>query len=369
MNSTFTDDVYRWIKRRQQENSSDQPNYTIKTSLIFRPERVYTKKDGTQTEWPRVEGWWFSESIEVISHYLKRNDVIWTRMPYMESGALSDLQLVGKSAKTEGILPIKQSGRLDPAKYGGYNSIKGAYFALIETQDKKGNLTRQIIQVPILAAKTPEQYIAKAYPGSQIVLCPIKFNALFKVNGIPLHLAGRTGSSLIFYHALQPILDPQCTFYIKKISNVIAKDLKARGKYEVDLDNDQVNQEQNLQLFCIIMGKLTKLYQEVPEYKNPIGKLLAGKDIFAKKSLKEQCAILGEMIKVMACGKNKANLAAIASNAAHVGSSRINGKLNPSDQVLLINQSPTGLYESVIDLQTVAPRPINHHKLSQSAED
>lgn len=369
MNSTFTDDVYHWIKRHQQKNSSDQPNYTIKTSLIFRPERVYTKKDGTQTEWPQVEGWRFSESIEIISHYLKRNDVLWTRMPYMESGALSDLQLVGKSAKTEGILPIKQSGRLDPAKYGGYNSIKGAYFALIEAQDKKGNLTRQIIQVPILAAKTPERYITKAYPGSQIVLCPIKFNALFKVNGIPLHLAGRTGGSLIFYHALQPILDPQCIFYIKKISNVIAKDIKARGKYEVDLDKDQVNQEQNLQLFCIIMDKLTKLYQEVPEYKNPIGKLLAGKDIFAKKSLKEQCAILGEMIKIMACGKNKANLAAIASNAAHVGSSRINGKLNPSDQVLLISQSPTGLYESVIDLQTVAPRPINHHKLSQSAED
>lgn len=369
MNSTFTDDVYHWIKLRQQGNSSDQPNYTIKTSLIFRPERIYTKKDGTQTEWPRVEDWWFSESIETISHYLKRNDVLWTRMPYMESGALSDLQLVGKSAKTEGILPIKQSGRLDPAKYGGYNSIKGAYFALIETQDKKGNLVRQIIQVPILAAKTPEQYIAKAYPGSQIVLCPIKFNALFKVNGIPLHLAGRTGGSLIFYHALQPILDPQCIFYIKKISNVIAKDLKARSKYEVDIDKDQVNQEQNLQLFCVIMDKLIKVYEKVPEYKNPIKKLSVSKEVFVQKPLKEQCVILGKMMTIMAAGKDKANLSSIIKGASDISKSRINGKLNPSDQVLLINQSPTGLYESVIDLQTVAPRPINHHKLSQSAED
>ena len=290
-------------------------------------------------------------------------------MSYIESGALSDLQLVGKSAKTEGILPIKQSERLAPAKYGGYNSIKGAYFALIETQDKKGNLARQIIQVPILAAKTPEQYIAKTYPGSQIVLCPIKTGSLLKVNGIPLHLAGRTGNRLALYHAIQPMLSPQYTIYIKKISNVIAKDLKVRGKYEVDIDKDQVSQEQNLRLFCVITDKLAQVYQKVPEYKNPIEKLSASKEAFAQKSLKEQCAILGEMMTIMSAGKDKANLSSIVKGASDVSKSRISNKLNPSDQVFLINQSTTGLYESIIDLQTVAPRPINHHKLSQPAED
>lgn len=369
MNSTFTDDVYHWIKLRQQENSSDQPNYTIKTSLIFRPERVYTKKDGTQTEWPRVEDWWFNESIETISHYLKRNDVLWTRMAYKESGALSDLQLVGKSTKTEGILPIKQSGRLDPAKYGGYNSIKGAYFALIETQDKKGNLTRQIIQVPILAAKTPEQYITKAYPGSQIVLCPIKTGSLLKINVIPLHLAGRTGEHLVFYHAIQLILSPEQAAYVKKINNIIFKDQKANKKYLIDEEKDMVSVEQNRYLFSALMDKLTNIYQRVPMLSRPLQKLAANRDHFEQLDLKAQCYALSEILKVAASGKNQANLSLLVSGATRIGQSFVSRKLNPSDQVLLINQSPTGLYESIIDLQTVAPRPINHHKLSQSAED
>ena len=290
-------------------------------------------------------------------------------MSYIEGGALSDLQLVGKSAKTEGILPIKQSGRLDPAKYGGYNSIKGAYFALIETQGKKGNLTRQIIQVPILAAKTPEQYIAKAYPSSRIVLCPIKFNALFKINGIPLHLAGRTGSSLLLYHALQPILNPDQAAYVKKVTNVISKDQKLNKKYLIDEERDMVSAEQNRCLFSALMDKLTNIYQSVPMLSSPLQKLTANQDCFEQLDLKAQCYALNEMLKVATSGKTAANLSALVSGATSIGKSYISSKLNPSDQVLLINQSPTGLYESVIDLQTVASRPINHHKLSQSAED
>ncbi len=360
MNSTFTDNPVQWIKER-----NGKP-YSIRPELIFRERKVWTnvitdekgfEKERRECAWPEVKGWNFAESLKIVSDTMKRNDVIWTRMNYIESKEISDLQLVGKGENSEGLLSIKQQKRLDPKKYGGYNSLKGAHFALIECEDKKGNRQRRIVQIPIVAKDDIEKYVAKNYRKAEVILPVIKIKSLLKADGLPLLIVSKNSDKNNGYqHAMQAKFLPDTYSYLKKVYNVCAKDKLAKNKYEIVVEKDGVDAEQNLKLYDEFCEKL-KVYSKYPELGGVVKKIAGGKDAFLKLDVKQQCLVLGQMFYIFACKAQNAKLNAIGCGD-NAGRIRINNdKLFGYNKLFLINQSPTGLYEEVVDLKTVQPKP------------
>ena len=350
MNETFTNNPYEWIRQRNGRE------YSIRPERLFRDSQKYQKANGEEAIYPEVCGWNFADSIKIVSDTMKRNDVIWTRMNYTESKEISDLQLVGKSENSDNLLKIKQEKRLDPKKYGGYNSLKGAHFALIECQDMKGNTQRRIVQIPIIAKDDVEKYIADNYAQAKVILPVIKYKSLIKLNGFPMHISRKGAEIAIgFYHAIQSMLPPSSIKYLKVLVNIGTKNKKQSGKYEINCEKDSVTVAQNHDLLNLLCDKL-ELYSKMPELGGKIKEIIEHKPDFEKLDLKEQCLLLVEFTKILTCGPETANLLAFVPKAGTVGKGKFNDDTYRYSSALLINQSPTGLYEERIDLKTVQPK-------------
>lgn len=350
MNSTFTDNPTQWIKQREGKE------YSIRPERIFRDSRTYRKADGSETVYPEVKGWNFADSIKIVSDTMKRNDVIWTRMSYIESKEISDLQLVGKSENSDGLLRIKQQKRLNPKKYGGYNSLKGAHFALIECKDKKGNIQRRIVQIPIIAKDNIEKYVIEKYHEAEVILPIIKYKSLLSVNGFPLHLAGKTGGGLVLYNAKQIIFNEDTNKYIKSVLNVINKDKQARGEYEIDEARDGISKIKNAGLMNQISEKMI-IFTKMPSFGEKAEEIRKNTSNFLSLDMKTQCSVISNMFKVTKCNADTGDISVLVPKSSHLGKPTMPEDIAPRcDTALLINQSPTGLYEEIINLKTVQPK-------------
>ncbi len=342
---TFTSNPARWVEKQMQAGNE---NWSISKWVLWRDQ------PSTKSAF-RMKGWNYAETIKIVSDTLKRNDVLWTRMSHAQKGAISDLQLVGKG-KADGILSGKK-GR-DPEKYGGYRSLSGAFFALIETVNKKGETQRRIVPVPQIYQNDLKKYVAKKYGefgDVKIILRRINYKSFIKINGFPMHLS-RVDSDVRIgaYHAVQAIFKPEDASYIKKIEKAFTKDLATNKKYTIDEEKDKVSIEENLRIFEVFLEKLDA-YKNMPMFSGKIAEIRACKDKFSELGLKEQIYFLHNFLNIFTCGPTTADLSAIVPKAGSVGRSTFNDDVLKYDSVLLILQSPTGLFEKVIDLKTCPP--------------
>ena len=345
MNLTFTDDPWKWIKDRGGKE------YSINPKVIFRASEVYTKKDGGTSRWPEVEGWAWQESIDKVSWHLKRNDVVWTKMPYVESKEISDLQIVGKCDETDGILPIKQTGRLKHTeKYGGYNSLKGAYFRVIRNEAN----SRRLVQIPLVYANQnrEQDFVEKNYPGFFVVGPKIGFKGLVEVDGFRMHISGRTGNSIMFQHARQCYLSYEYNGYLKNLIRAFGKIKESKGKYVVDERHDGITVEHNQKMIRVLVKKMQML-EKMPEFGAKIPSILDSVEHFDDLEINKQIESLLACLKVLGCSPEKGDLSAFVPKANAVGSSRLSNNIDKVKEFKLVNQSVTGLYEKVIDLKTV----------------
>lgn len=350
INETFTNDPYKWVKDRNGKE------YSINQKRIFRESKVYRKANGEETSYPEVQAWQFADSIKLISDVMKRNDVIWTRMNYIESKEISGLQLVGKGKNADGLLSIKQQKRLNPEKYGGYNSLKGAHFALIECKDKKGNVQRRIVQIPIIAKDNIEKYIANNYSEAQVILPVIKYKSLVKINNFPLHIAGKTSSGLVLYSAKQFLVDEDTSRYLKLIQKVIGKIKAAKNHYEAS-SKDAVSQSENIKVMRKICDRL-EILSEMPSFGDKVQEIKKYNELkFQNLDLESQCNILNNMMKVTKCNAETGDISILVPKSSHLGKPTMPEDIMPRySAVALVNQSPTGLYEEIVDLKTVQPK-------------
>lgn len=348
MNETFTSNPYEWIKQRNGQE------YSINPERIFRDSWEYRKTDGSPSHYPDTQGWNFAESIQLVSDIMKRNDILWTRMSYIESGQISDLQIVGKTQKTDGILPIKQDKRLVQVnKYGGYNSIKGAYFALIECKDKKGELQRRIVSIPQIYKDNIENYISKKYNGAKIIIPVIKYKSKFEYGGVPLHLAYKTGNQIGFQHAIQLVAPEELRQGLKRVSNLVKK-VSNDKKYVIDEEKDRINHEKLDSIYEFLSDKI-QMHRNTPTLNATVLRFGATADEFNSLDIREKCLVIASILKVLSCNAEKGDLSVLLSNAKSIGSILLSTDISGKN-LCLINQSPTGLYEEHIDLKTVQPK-------------
>lgn len=346
---TFTDNPTKWIKDKA------NTEYTLNTDKLFRESESYRRLlDNELTTNPKVKAWNFANSIAIASKVMQQNGVLWTRMPITQSGEISDLQPVSKSKDR---LPLKQTKRLaDTEKYGGYNSLKGAYFCLIDFANKKGT-ARKIVQIPIIYQGSPEKYLSKLYQNPRILIPKILIKSLFEVNGMPLHLTGRTGDSIVFTHAKQLWLDKKFLLNLKKLLK-ISENIKFYRKNNKTYRIPQAYEiDKNLvvEIYQTLIKKLQD-YKNTPTLGGKIPEITSNQSAFTELGISDQCEFISELLNIFTCNAKSSNLSKLIDKSSSIAGNviRTSSDLKNLASIKLIHQSPTGLTIKVIDLKNLS---------------
>ncbi len=337
----FTNNSLQWLKNNP--NASYSLNHMYDFDLIKNDKVIWKRgKEGT---------------IAIVSKMMSKNSVLYTRHATCNKGELFNQQLVGKEDNPG--IQIKKG--MDITKYGGYKSVNPAYFVLVESKDKKGNIKRGIEAMPLYLSKQfeehPEDYLKYCEDKygliePRVVISKIKKNAYMIVNGFPMHIRGTNGKDISFQGAVQLCLNEKSTIYLKKIEKYIARNLERRDKKEFLMitEMEGITLEDNLRFYDILLEKhKNTIYKYRPA--NQAKAIELGRSIFKELTLEEQCVVINEILKLMQCKPITANLKLIGGSS-NAGLTTVN-KNTMMNSAYLVNQSITGLFEQKIDLRTV----------------
>ena len=290
-------------------------------------------------------------TIVTVKKVMEKNTPLLTRMNFESHGKLTKETLYSaKEAMPDNYIPLKMKNvkMQDVTKYGGFTSVYGAYFFLVE-HDEKGKKVRTLEQLPIYLRDEAEQHdevildycIKKlGLKNPSIRLKKIKTQSLFEINGYRYHLRSKNGKQLVLRNAVSMCLNLEWSNYIHDIDKYI----------ETGVLSESIKIEKNLELYEILLKK--HLEGVFSKRLNPLGdKLLCGREKMKVLELDKQLVLLAEIIKLSQIGVATADLSLIGGSPT---SGKLQyGKVNNANEFKLINQSVTGIYENTIDLLTV----------------
>ncbi|SEF43269.1 CRISPR-associated endonuclease Csn1 [Eubacterium ruminantium] len=352
----FTQNPYNYIKeyKKQKNNSalSEQEKEKYHMDKIF---NFDVKRNGEVAWISRGD----NKTLETVLKVMRKNTPIVTRMNFEEHGQLADLTIYSASdalsKKGVGYIKVKASdARLDVLKYGGYKKYKGAYFFLVEHTEKNKRV-RTIENMPLYlknelnTKEKIELWCADKENGLGLVdpdvrLGKIKLYSKIRIDGFDLYLTGRTGNNLLTSNAVQ----------LKIGSNKPSDNDKLFWRYYI---NKLSKYTENSEFVSIQNNiKLYDLFVEInnagvySKRQNPIGdKLLEGRSKFINLTLSKQVETLLGIIRIYSLENQGADLSNIGGQEKN-GTMKPHKRISDKKEVLLINQSVTGLYESKIDL-------------------
>ena len=325
-------------------------NYTVKMDALLE-QRV---KRGGVTAWEPGE----AGSIRTVRAMMQKNSVLVTVMPYVASGALFDLQ---PKKMGKGQVPLKKD--LPIARYGGYNKPQTACFMLVEHVEKKDR-TRSLIEVPmhVFNQMGRDACAAVTYCEEQlgmkdvrIILPRVKMRSLLCIDGFRMILAGKTGERLDMLNANQLYVNKDIERYIQRVVSISQKadeyEKLSRGETYILGEKSEISKEENEALYRFFLEKLsTKPY--CIRLSAQIKSLNDAREKFASLDAMNQVRVLRQILKLFTRADRSADLSGIGLGK-QVGTIRPAQKLSGCEQALLIHQSPTGLFEQVVDLLTV----------------
>lgn len=301
-----------------------------------------------------IKGAWVAEnneSLNQVINTMNKNNILYTRYSYKQQGELFKANILKKG---KGQIPIKSGKRSDISKYGGYNSAKSAYFALVEYDEKK-NRVRKFVPIDIVKEKSylsdPIKFMENEMnlKNPKIVLPCIKYNSCISLNGFRMHLSCKDsgGKQIKFRPGVQLVLSPEQERYIKRISKFCERQLK-KPDIKVDKDYDKLSKEENAEIFDVLIHKMTnKIFKE--KFEDLGNKLSSKRDVFIEFECENQCKVISEMLKILHNDARLGDLTLIGESKTS-GIIRTNSKISGLGSLKLINQSVTGLFESETDL-------------------
>jgi len=343
----FTDSPHRFIKERFR---CDGGKYNYNLATFFESD----VSNGKETAWIGSGKEYNNDNekgtILTVRKMLAKTSPMMTRLNFVNKGSIAKEQLISADkCKKDSYLQIKvNDARLDVTKYGGYQKVSAAYFFLVESAGKKGEKIRTLETVPVYLAdkieKNPallEQYCKDILKLNNIRISvrKIKIQSLIKRNGYFLHISGKSSNQILLRNATNIFYNQEKINYIKKIEKYV-------DKQEVD---EEINTEKNIELYDYLTAKHNgKILLHRP---NPIGeKLTKRKDKFAELSLAEQILCLYEILTSTAIvAGGAANLKQLGESPS-TGVMTMNKNISKEKELLLINQSVTGIYTNTIDL-------------------
>lgn len=309
--------------------------------------------------------WIPARDIPTVAETYYKNNCRTVRFVSENTGQLFDLQPVPKG---KGLIPLKANGAIsDTEKYGGYNSAKIAYFALVKSKDKKGKIRLSLEGIPVMIEKlspnapdSVKNYINKSCGliDPEIVIPKIRINTLFTINGTPVYLSAKSENRVLWCNAIEPVMGVEQIRYIKKVTTFVKKYTEAQ-KYKKDLIVDEkydgINNENNMGLYDLFADKLNnKIYSGLKSFVSMREYLINCRQQFSDFSLGKQCLVIMKLLAYLNC--NRVNLdwsdfmrekdKTYGKNCGVL----IISKFIEDLEIKIINQSPTGHYRQVIAL-------------------
>ena len=349
----FTANPLNFITKNQ-----DNRRYSLKPEIFY---KFSIKRDG-EIAWLGGE----DGTMATVARTMHKNNILFTRQAVEGKGELFDQQPLKAKG---GQLPLKAG--LSIEKYGGYNSLTTAYFAVVKSEGKKGAVQLSIEAIPLVYAKQGEIAVQK-YLTEVVQLCKpeimlpkIKKYSLFKINGFPMHISGRTGNRMLFYGAGQLCLDEADVDYLKKAlkyeNDIAENELVIADKKSDDIQKQQaqknldyynqkwrIGRKVNMHIYDMLLAKSgNNLYKNRPASQTT--DLQEQREFFEKLSLANQIHVIGEVLKLFKCASASANLKLLDKGNA-CGVIKVSNNILKFKQCVLINQSPTGVFEQEVDL-------------------
>lgn len=336
----FTKDASWFVKK--------YPNASYNLNKMFEGRDIERKGE---VAWKAGEG----GTISVVKKMLAKNNAFVTRRSYEAKGGLFDQMPMKRG---HGQVPLKGNDeRLQSKdKYGGYNKASGAYFVLVESENKKGNRIRTIEFVPVYLARKLEEseenmraYLKEnlGLINPNILISKIRIDTLFEVNGFCMYLSGRTGNRLLFKGANQLILNSESQKVLKKVLKFAMR--YSNNKNAAISRNDELEDGALNDLYNIFYEKTANTVYNV-RLEAQVKNLENGRDTFLSLSREEKCLVLAEILHLFQCNSTAANLKRIGGGAS-AGILVMNNNITELDDIAIIHQSPTGFYEQRIDLK------------------
>ncbi|MEA4976999.1 MAG: type II CRISPR RNA-guided endonuclease Cas9 [Methanomassiliicoccaceae archaeon] len=286
-----------------------------------------------------------------VSKYMRRNNIRYTRSPYKNTGKLFDVNIMKKGL---GQYPISTGLPID--RYGGYNKVSGSHFALVEHGDK-GKRKRTLESVPVLLASKEmgREELNEFFRSSGLVepdvrIECIKMDAMMEINGFRATITGRSNERIISMGAEQLILPYDVYDYCRSIYNFV--DAKKATRNKVRASDYRITSEMNNATYDVLMGKLNGRYAGLLPLSTQQKTLMSGREAFMGKDLETQANVLSEILSIFQCNSNKADLREIGGGK-NVGALVLNNNVLKYRSFFMINQSPSGLFETRTDLKTI----------------
>ncbi len=303
---------------------------------------------GNVTAWiPGIDG-----SISTVDKWMRRDNILYTRAPYIGTGQLFDLNVTPRET---GQVPIKNGMDID--KYGGYNSVKSSYFALFEHDDRKG-LARSLIPIPVMMGKGADENALKRYAvkfglsNPRLILPCVKLDATLQRDGLRLTLKGiNDKKSLSVVPATQLVVGHEHLKVFKSVFKYADKD-NIRGKNHIYSAADNgVTEEAAIGAFDHLVGKISSGYISSVITDKAIRELMNSRETYIQLDLDKKTEVLAQLLKALHCNPEIGSLDLIGGGK--IGRIVPSLKISTWSEALLINQSPTGLFENIIDMKKI----------------
>jgi len=339
----FTQNPMNYIKKIKEKN---EEKYNLKRMYDFNVIRngKYAWKTGK------------NNTFATVYKMMNKDSCLITRLATEGKGTLFDVNIL-KAGK--GQVPIKGNNPSSIEKYGGYNKVKGAYFALVESKNKKGEIVKSIEFVSIMRKNFYESsdenkliYFREIGLIQPRILIPkIRINQLFKIDGFKFTLSGRTNDRLLIRNANQLKIKKNYQHYIKsivKVANKINEAKRNKLEYKVN-EYDRIDIEKNIELYRLFSNKLTDTLYSI-KFKNIGNKLKLNENKFVENAIENQCIILLEVIHLLQCNPLAADLTLLIGSGKKTGVLLISKKIDSKSKLSMINQSVTGIFENEIQI-------------------
>ncbi len=326
--------------------------------------------------------WNGEKDIERIKKICEKNDCLVSKMNFSNynGGFYNETRYRStnndKDSKAKIQLKGSNSNPLsDISKYGGYDSLKTAYFMLVESEDKNGRKIKTIETVPILVVRQVKnlkdrqekifEYVVEKnnLKNAKVLIPKINIQSTLRIGKGEYLLAGKTGNKFVLHNFNQWYLDNDMTRYAKVIAKFIQLKKDKQEKFLEEKDgkvilskkakegNSEIalTRQENVKLYRLALKQLEKdIYEKTSLRSAFYQSLLKNEEKFAELAVKEQAEVLYNILRRMATGASLADLSLLGGGKSE-GMITM-GKNVTGRDISLVLRSVTGLKERIVKL-------------------
>jgi hypothetical protein len=239
--------------------------------------------------------------------------------------------------------------------------VGGAFFALVEHTVGKDRV-RTIESVPMLykgpvTKESLGDYFRRAGLNDPDVRIPcIRFDSMFEINGMRASISGRTSDNILYMCGEQLILPYDLHDYCKKLYKY-GEATKDRSAVQLPEDYE-IDAGMNVRLYDALIEKLKGRYGSLQILKTQMKTLMDLRPSFIEQPLGTQAKALNSILHLFQCNPMGMDVSDLErpdgkKGPGNAGRLIVSNNLSKFDSVYLVNDSPTGLYESKIDLKKI----------------